>query len=260
MKTPDVKERAVVFHRSRAWTDAASRGYELLIEDGKLKWSLIHFWPGNAISIKTKSDLPVDQWTHVAVTYDGSSQASGLQIFVNGVSADVTIEKDNLSKTIAGGGYDNIDLGERFRDKGFKNGLIDDFQVFSFGLTPWEILLQSDPNAANDLLQRATTDRDLFKQWIAPIYALLDDQSIKLSDELKVARKNRYSHQDSFAEIMVMQELPTPKPAYVLVRGEYNQRGETVSAMTPSVLPRWLKGFPTIVWDWPTGPYPRIIH
>ena len=37
LKTPDVKERAVVFHRSRAWTDAASRGYELLIEDGRLE-------------------------------------------------------------------------------------------------------------------------------------------------------------------------------------------------------------------------------
>jgi hypothetical protein len=51
--TPDVKERAVVLHRSRAWTDAASRGYELLIEEGRLKWSLIHFWPGNAISVRS---------------------------------------------------------------------------------------------------------------------------------------------------------------------------------------------------------------
>ena len=32
LTTPDEKERAVVFHRSRAWTDAASRGYELQIE------------------------------------------------------------------------------------------------------------------------------------------------------------------------------------------------------------------------------------
>ena len=60
LKTPDVKERAVVFHRSRAWTDAASRGYELLIEEGRLKWSLIHFWPGNAISIRTKDTLPLN--------------------------------------------------------------------------------------------------------------------------------------------------------------------------------------------------------
>ena len=36
IKTPDFKDRAVVIHRSRAWTDAGSRGYEILIEDGKL--------------------------------------------------------------------------------------------------------------------------------------------------------------------------------------------------------------------------------
>ena len=68
LKTPDEKDRAVVFHRSRAWTDAASRGYELLIEDGRLKWSLIHFWPGNAISIAARDKVPVGQWQQVTVT------------------------------------------------------------------------------------------------------------------------------------------------------------------------------------------------
>ncbi|HYF36880.1 MAG TPA: DUF1549 domain-containing protein, partial [Prosthecobacter sp.] len=77
LKTPDVKERAVVLHRSRAWTDAASRGYELLIEEGRLKWSLIHFWPGNAISIRTKEAAPVGEWVHVVVTNDGGSRAAG---------------------------------------------------------------------------------------------------------------------------------------------------------------------------------------
>ena len=51
-----------MLHRSKAWTDAGSRGYELLIEDGKLCADLVHFWPGNAIGIKTKeadSDQPV---------------------------------------------------------------------------------------------------------------------------------------------------------------------------------------------------------
>lgn len=36
INVPQEYERAVVFHRSRAWTDAASRGYELLIEEGQL--------------------------------------------------------------------------------------------------------------------------------------------------------------------------------------------------------------------------------
>jgi hypothetical protein len=244
LKTPDIKERAVVFHRSRAWTDAASRGYELLIEDGKLKWSLIHFWPGNAISIKTKVNVPTNEWTHIVVTYDGSSQAEGLKIFLNGSLAESTIEKDKLTKTIAGGGYDHIDLGERFRDKGFKNGSIDDFQVFSFALTPWEALQQADPEAAKSWLQQSIANRETFKQWIAPIYARFDEQSTKLAEELKATRKKCYDHQDSHTEIMVMQELATPKPAYVLIRGEYNQRGETVSAMTPKVLPPLAQGLP----------------
>jgi hypothetical protein len=135
MQTPDVKDRAVVFHRSQAWTDAASRGYELLIEEGKLKWSLIHFWPGNAISIRTKENIPLKQWLQVIVTYDGSSRADGLKIFVDGKQATVDVIKDNLTKTIAGGGHDNISLGERMRDRGFKGGLIDDFRVFGRDLT-----------------------------------------------------------------------------------------------------------------------------
>jgi hypothetical protein len=180
----------------------------------------------------------------VAVTYDGSSQAGGLQIFVNGVLAASTVEKDKLTKTIAGGGYDNIDLGERFRDKGFKNGLVDDFQVFPFALAPWEVLQQVDPELAKVWLEKATNDKDIYKQWIAPIYASLNEQAIKLAADLKVARKKWYDYQDSFSEIMVMQELATPKPAYVLIRGEYNQRSEPVMAMTPRVLPPLPDGSP----------------
>ena len=86
----------MVFHRSRAWTDAASRGYELLIEDGRLKWSLIHFWPGNAISIAAGDPLPLNEWVHVTVTSNGSSRAAGLRMFVNGVPAKVVIVKDDL--------------------------------------------------------------------------------------------------------------------------------------------------------------------
>ena len=56
INTPDEKDRAVIFHRSRAWTDAGSRGYQLLIEDGCLSASLIHFWPGNAIRIRTREN------------------------------------------------------------------------------------------------------------------------------------------------------------------------------------------------------------
>ncbi|HUR44727.1 MAG TPA: DUF1549 domain-containing protein, partial [Candidatus Saccharimonadales bacterium] len=53
-------ERAVIFHRSRAWTDSGSRGYELLIEAGKPSFALIHFYPGNAIQIRGTKNLPTN--------------------------------------------------------------------------------------------------------------------------------------------------------------------------------------------------------
>ncbi|MDZ4404842.1 DUF1553 domain-containing protein [Prosthecobacter sp.] len=202
MQTPDVKDRAVVFHRSQAWTDAASRGYELLIEEGKLKWSLIHFWPGNAISIRTKENIPLKQWLNVLVTYDGSSRADGLKIFVEGKQAAVDVIKDNLTKTIAGGGHDNISLGERMRDRGFKGGLIDDFRVFGRDLT-------TETNA-----------------------------------DLQKARAELYAFQDAQKELMVMKELPQPKKAYVLTRGEYDKRGEEVGPTTPASLSPFPKGAP----------------
>ncbi|MCW0217714.1 MAG: DUF1553 domain-containing protein, partial [Prosthecobacter sp.] len=206
---PDLKERAVVLHRSRAWTDAASRGYELLIEEGKLKWSLIHFWPGDAISIRAKENLPLNEWVQVVVTNDGSSRANGLRLYVNGQLAEVEVIRDHLTKDITGGGGDNISLGERFRDRGFKGGCIDDLRVF---------------------------DRDVSAAYDAKLEPQLA--------ELKAVRAELTAFNDAQKEIMVMQELPQPKKAYVLFRGEYDKRGEEAPPVTPAFLSPFPKDAP----------------
>ncbi|MFP6763193.1 MAG: DUF1549 domain-containing protein, partial [Planctomycetaceae bacterium] len=139
LKTPDVKERAVVFHRSRAWTDAGSRGYELLIEDGHLSCALIHFDPGNALRIRTAERIETDEWILVTVTYDGSSRASGLSLYLNGRPTGETTVRDNLYRNITGGGGDHITIGQRFRDRGFTGGVVDEFRVFDRWLAPLEV-------------------------------------------------------------------------------------------------------------------------
>lgn len=200
VNTPDVKDRAVVFHRSRAWTDAASRGYELLIIEGKLQWSLIHFWPGNAISIRSKEPLKLNEWTHVVVTNDGSSKAAGLRLYVNGKLAEIEIVKDHLTRDITGGGGDNIALGERFRDRGFKGGMIDDFAVYGSDLST-----EKEP-----------------------------------SKELYAARAELVKFTDTLKDMMVMDELPKPKQAYILFRGTYDKRKEPV----PDAVPSWIAKMP----------------
>lgn len=246
LRTPDVKDRAVVFHRSQAWTDAASRGYELLIEDGRLKWSLIHFWPGNAISIRATALVPTNAWTHVVVTSDGSSRADGLRLFVNGQPASTEVIKDNLTKNITGGGHDNISLAERMRDRGFKGGAIDDFRVFGRALTALEAAATHDEAAARALLAKAeaqlsASERAALKDYFL---ATVDAEFPKQLAALKAARAELVKFADGVKEIMVMRELPQPKKSYVLFRGEYNQRRAEAPPVTPAALSPWPAGAP----------------
>jgi hypothetical protein len=226
-------ERAVVFHRSRAWTDAASRGYELLIDKGHLRWSLIHFWPGDAASVRTAEPLAIGRWVHVAVTSDGSGKAAGLKIFIDGRPAATDVIRDGLTREITGGGGDTITIGERFRDHGFKGGLVDDFRVFDRALAPLEIRELVEPGTIARCLA-AKTDAEALGGWFA---AAIDGESAAARRALEDARRHRDDRAEGVREIMVMRELPQPKQAYVLERGDYDKRGAPVAANTPAVLP-----------------------
>lgn len=235
MNTPDVKERAVVFHRSRAWTDAGSRGYQLLIEKGRLSASLIHFWPGNAIRIRTRDPIPTHEWLHVTLTYDGSSRANGLQLFINGEPADCEVVRDQLYKTITGGGGDNITIGERFRDRGFKEGLVDEFQVFDRELTKLEIQQLHDGNALANALTHPDSSQN---PELLAYYRSFKDETAKAQREaLQKLREQRNKLQDSFQEIMVMREMEKPRTTYLLKRGLYSARADVVKPETPEVFP-----------------------
>ena len=246
LKTPDIKDRAVIFHRSRAWTDAASRGYELLIEDGRLKWSLIHFWPGNAASVRTVDLVSMNEWVHVTVVSDGSSRASGLQIFVNGIEQPTDVIRDHLTRQITGGGGDNIALGERFRDRGFKGGMIDDFRVFGRKLSSLEALAIFDQQAALAILRAPAENQSKHEKMLLTDHYVttIDSVMAERQQSLQQARRQHAALNDSLRQIMVMQELPEPKKAYVLFRGEYNQRRDEVFAGTPTALTPFPKDAP----------------
>ena len=244
----DRKERAVVYHRSRAWTDAGSRGYQLLIEDGKLSASLIHFWPGNAISVRTKQDLPINQWIDIAVVYDGSSVAQGLSIFIDGRRSTVEVVKNRLTKNITGGGGNEIAIGQRFRDRGLKGGQISAFKVFDRQLSAIEIARLHEDEETLAALMKGLAEGALSPQqhdvleehWVLTA----SNEHSAYRARLQSARESLCKKLDGQTEIMVMRELSDAKPAFVLNRGDYSDRGEVVSAETPAVFPELDKGLP----------------
>lgn len=241
LQTPKAFERSVVFHRSRAWTDAASRGYELLIEDGHLTAALIHFWPGNAIRIRSVAPLAVGQWQNVTMTYDGSSKAAGLKLWLDGKPLATEVVRDHLSRNITGGGGDTINIGQRFRDIGFANGLIDEFRVFDRELTPIEIHHLWKPSTAENIAALQSTFESSLPEYIL---ATTDSEYQAALKELQAARETLFKLQDGLQEIMVMQEGPEPRKSYVLTRGAYDAHGEEVKSNVPAAFPALTDSMP----------------
>ena len=247
MNTPNHKERTVVYSRSKAWTDAGSRGYQMLLRNGHLSTSLIHFWPGNAINIRAINKLPINEWHHVSVTYDGSTHANGLKIYIDGKLTKTEIHKDNLYKNITGGGNDNIVIGQRFRDVGFSKGLVDDFHVFNRKLTSIEIAQLYDGQALNKILgnpvdKLSQTDHQFLREYY---FTSINETFTKQLSKLRSAREKVTKLLDGKTEIMVMEEMKVkPRSTFVLNRGVYNQPNEKVEPKTPKILPGFPKNAP----------------
>jgi hypothetical protein len=164
LKAPTLAPRAVIVHHSKAPVDAGSRGYELLLERGKVAFGLHHMWPGNSLKVRTKKAITANTWVHVTASYDGSSRAAGTRIYLDGEPAELEVVRDGLWKDITYGDEEpSLAIGFRFRDNGFKGGLVDEFRIYNRALTP----LEATHLAGKDALKDA---------WSAPVEKLTDNQ------------------------------------------------------------------------------------
>jgi len=257
LQTPAHAPRMVVLHHSRAWMDAGSRGYELLLEEGRVSVGLHHMWPGNSIKVRSRSILPTNEWIHVAFTYDGSSRAAGLKVYINGQPAGLEVLRDHLWKDFTYGGDEpNLAIGHRFRDNGFKDGRVDELRIFNRALTPLEVAYLSNrsvgagsgaspPVSALHVDNGLTppvqiTPTNLFDYYLANV----DAPAQQWGRELRALRNEERKLVEPIPETMVMEEMPQPKPAYMLKRGAYDAPGEPVSANTPAALPPLPSGTP----------------
>jgi len=227
LNTGEELPEIVVLHHQQAGSDSGYQGYQLVLEEGHASFALIHFWPGNAIKVRTKQKLKLNSWLHLGITYDGSSRAAGLKLFLNGQPVATEVVKDHLFKDFANG--QPLMLAARFRSRGFKDGMIDELKVFDRCLTAME--MNDIGGAFPQVVDRLKSARkaDLFDYYLANF----DDGYSQRLAELKKLRDQENELASSVKEIMGMGDLPTPRPTYVLKRGEYDKRGDTVEPATP---------------------------
>ena len=125
-----------------------------------------------------------------------------------------------------------LTIGARFRDSGFKNGLVDDLRVYDQALTAAEVAgawpgWDSRPYllAADDEIARA--------HFLARVHAPSREARAALH-RLRVEENRLIAR---VPELMVMEELPAPRPAHLLARGAYDAPRELVPRDTPASLP-----------------------
>jgi hypothetical protein len=203
---------------------------------------MAHTWPYNNIVRITRQELPKEQWLHLLMTYDGSSKADGLKLYIDGKEAQMVTEKDNLYKDILLPGDDQpgLQIGADWRGVGFKSGLVDDLLIYTRELTAVEALLLVQPAQKTPLEPQPFDEKALSNYYFANVSGAYQKQ-LKELDKLR-EEKNKVV--ESIPEMMVMDEMKKPRPAYLLKRGQYDSYGEQVKPDVPNSILPYARNFP----------------
>ena len=245
VKLPEDLENGVIFHKNFGTRLHSYRGYQISLNENKLELIMAHVWPDNAIVELSKKEVPKNQWVQLTMTYDGSSKADGLKIYMNGEELETEISVDNLYKDIIFNSYEDfiyqhpiepgLAIGARWRGKGIGGAVVDDILVFSKELTPLEIGQLGNPNGIKSLLTKNSNELNAEERQALESY-YLGNISRDFKNSLAELKKTRQIQADSaerVQEIMVMKEMDEPRETFVLERGLYDQYGERVYPNTP---------------------------
>lgn len=227
------------------------RGYGVeILEDGTLTAALHHVFPDNSIEIKTRDPIPSETWSNLIMTYDGSSRASGISLYMNGEKMPSDITVDNLQTSIRHtvdpykkeatnwGGGGNLRIG-------FVGGnlpkltdvSVDEFRVYDRRLTVLEVASVAgapDPlgtvlsvNATQRTSAQQQALRDFYVSTTAPTY----QESFATLTELRGEENEILTAQP---QVMIMRDRPVPRPTHLLFRGAYDAPREQVDHGTPA--------------------------
>ncbi|WP_414663142.1 DUF1553 domain-containing protein [Horticoccus sp. 23ND18S-11] len=220
------------------------KGRELRLVDGELELRLSERYPVYAIVLRTVgAAIAPGAWRHVAVSYAGGKRAAAVRIFVDGTEVATRVLYDGLPgeppKREFLIGADNTPDGARWR------GEIDDLRGFARVLDAPAIQREFRAGALGRAVPRVERGKAsaLEQGWVRD--AVLADASA--TRELVASRDALWAQhlalQRSLPTAMVMEEMPAPRPAFVLQRGQYDAPGERVEPGVPE----------TLIAPWPAG-------
>jgi Protein of unknown function (DUF1553)/Protein of unknown function (DUF1549)/Concanavalin A-like lectin/glucanases superfamily/Planctomycete cytochrome C len=230
----DLKE-GVIFHKSTAERLYNFKGFHLYLKNNKLEMMMAHTAPSNAITKLTTTDIIREKWVQITMTYDGSSKADGFKLYQDGVAFTTETVIDQLYKDIVffTKSEPALQVGGWYRGLGFKGGKVDDIVVYNREITPFEIKILSKKTTWATIVNSdewTNEDRNVLRAYY---FSAIHSPTLAAQKELQKLRTMLADSSEKIPELMVMQEMPTPKTAHLLLRGQYDKPSEIVKPNTP---------------------------
>lgn len=253
-KTLDKGEEGTIFAKANGEFEG-ERGYRCRIQnDGTLMVTMSYVWPDNCIDIRTLDKLKLNEWYHITLTYDGSSKANGIHLYINGKQPNYKVLTDNLSKSIRYG--ENKSHWDKWTDMAFmlgkdfrgtiKDVMIDELKTYHRQLSSIEVQeLYGSTVTVGTLLKKTQRTPEqtaqLFEYYLLNQFDKTYNENFKQLTQLRDAENQVLTDQP---EVMRMHEAKEPRPTFVLARGAYDAPKEPVTASTPAQILAFGKQFP----------------
>ena len=218
----------------------AHRGWDLWQQGRNVAAHIIEAWPENALKVVSQ-DAVLDpaKWQHLFVTYDGSGKAAGVQMYLDGKAIPLRTETDTLKPEANIQTTTPLRLGQRSDNQFFEDGRLQDVRIYSQALTAPQVravaevapigeLLAIDPAQRTEEQNKALYDYYLHAQ---------DSQYPQLASAVAALEAERESVRARSPVTHVQKERMDSQPmTNILMRGEYDRKGDTVQAATPAAL------------------------
>ncbi|MEZ5351879.1 MAG: DUF1553 domain-containing protein [Bryobacteraceae bacterium] len=233
-------EKGTILSRAEDYWEGT--GYGIHLVNGKLRFHFIFRWTDLGLRVETKDKLPLNRWSHIAVTYDGGMKASGVHIYVDGVEKPLDVLFDqhlwpikHKAPFLIGAGS-----GQTFE------GSVREVLVYDRDLTPREVStlpLEETLGEIAAIDSRRRTPQQQAKLELAFVDRYLPAQLEAALAEARNTQAERDRYFATLPTVMVMEEGPV-RQAHILKRGAYDQPGDAVSAAVPAFLPPLPPGAP----------------
>ena len=220
------------------------RGWDVWVQADRIGFHLINAWPTDALKVVAKTPLNPGKWYHLTVAYDGSMKPDGAKIYLDGELQPVDVESNTLKSTTKTAVP--FKIGQRSNTAGAEGVHLKDLRVYGRPISALDAKALAGNQRTADLIAKPADKRtpkeleELSDWWLAN----LDTESKALTTELQklTAEETQIRGRGTIAH--VMSEKKSAPEAYILFRGEYDQRRDKVGPGTPKALPAFDDSLP----------------